>query len=105
MKVDDFHLSLQRLLFRKSSKEKARERNYFYHSINCCLNLETKFKNWTTDGRDFDDVTENYEHDEQYNKINNIPQDNSFTPETFIRASQGGNYKKKSKKKTRKLRK
>jgi hypothetical protein len=76
-----------------------------FKNKNCCLTLETKFKNWTTDGRDFDNVTENYENDEQYNKINNITEDNSFTPETFIRASQGGKYKKKSKKKTRKLRK
>jgi hypothetical protein len=76
-----------------------------FKNKNCCKILETKFKNWTTDGRDFDDVTEKYEYDEQYNKTNNIPEDNSFTHETFIRTSEGGRYKKKSKKKTRKLRK
>lgn len=72
---------------------------------NCCTTLKTKFKNWTTDGRDFDETTERREYDDQYNKINNIPEDDSYISESFVRTSMGGKYKKKSKKKTRKLRK
>jgi hypothetical protein len=70
----------------------------------CCITLEKKFKNWTTDGRDFD--IEQTDYDDTYNKINNIPEDNSYEEEKFIRASipsSGGkskrNYKSKSKRK------
>lgn len=72
---------------------------------NCCKTLKTKFKNWTTDGRDFDDITERYEYEDQYNKINNIPEDNSYISESFIRTSMGGKYKKNTKNKSRKPRK
>ena len=72
---------------------------------NCCKTLKTKFKNWTTDGRDFDKSTERYDYDDQYNKINNIPEVDSNISESFVRTSEGGKYKKKSKKKTRKTRK
>ena len=63
---------------------------------NCCITLKNKFKNWTTDGRDFDDQEKNREYDDQYNKINNIPEDDSYISESFIRQSMGG--KKKSRK-------
>ena len=63
---------------------------------NCCTTLKNKFKNWTTDGRDFDDITEKHDYEDQYNKINNIPEDDSYISESFIRQSMGG--KKKSRK-------
>ena len=65
----------------------------------CCNLLKAKFKNWTTDGRDFDTVTEQNDFDEQYNTINSIlPEDDSFSQETFIRTSKGGKTKKKNRK-------
>ena len=72
---------------------------------NCCTTLKTKFKNWTTDGRDFDEGEKTRDYNDQYNKINNIPEDDSYMSESFIRASMGGKYKKNTKKKTRKVRK
>lgn len=66
---------------------------------NCCKTLKNKFKNWTTEGRDFDDVIENYENDEQYNRINNITDEyqDGDIPESFIRTSMGGKTKKRRK--------
>ena len=72
---------------------------------NCCKTLKSKFKNWTIDGRDFDQSTERHDYDDQYNKINNIPEDDSYISESFVRTSMGGKYKKNTKKKTRKPRK
>ena len=63
----------------------------------CCITLKNKFINWTTDGRDFDNEEKNRESDEQYNKINNIPEDDSYGEENFIRSSilsRGGKSKK-----------
>ena len=62
---------------------------------NCCKTLKNKFTNWTTEGRDFDDVTEKYGYNDQYNKINNIPEDDSYISESFIRTSMGGKTKKR----------
>lgn len=62
---------------------------------NCCKILKNKFTNWTTEGRDFDNITENYDYNDQYNKINNIPEDDSYTSESFIRTSMGGKTKKR----------
>ena len=66
---------------------------------NCCKTLKNKFTNWTTEGRDFDDVIENYENDEQYNRINNITDEyqDGDIPESFIRTSMGGKTKKRRK--------
>jgi hypothetical protein len=72
---------------------------------NCCITLKNKFKNWTTDGRDFDQSTERHDYNDQYNKINNIPEHDSYISESFVRTSMGGKYKKNTKKKTRKYRK
>ena len=63
----------------------------------CCNTLETKFKKWTTDGRDFDDEEKIREDDQQYNKINNISEDDSYIPETFMRQSMIGGKSKSRK--------
>lgn len=62
---------------------------------NCCKTLKNKFTNWTTEGRDFDNITEKYDYNDQYNKINNIPEDDSYISESFIRRSMGGKTKKR----------
>ena len=62
---------------------------------NCCKTLKNKFTNWTTEGRDFDNITEKYDYNDQYNKINNIPEDDSYISESFIRTSMGGKTKKR----------
>jgi hypothetical protein len=62
---------------------------------NCCKTLKNKFTNWTTEGRDFDDFTEKNDYNDQYNKINNIPEDDSYISESFIRTSMGGKTKKR----------
>lgn len=67
-----------------------------FKNKDCCITLKNKFKNWTTDGRDFDNQEKNREYDDQYNNINNIPEDDSYISESFIRQSMGG--KKKSRK-------
>jgi len=72
-----------------------------FKNKNCCNTLKTKFKNWTTDARDFDDQEKIREYDEQYNTINNIPEDDSYIPETFMRQSMVGG-KRKSRKSKRK---
>lgn len=74
-----------------------------FKNKDCCTTLEKKFKNWTTDARDFD--IEQNDYDSTYNKINNISEDDSYMPETFIRTSMGGKYKKNTKNKSRKSRK
>jgi hypothetical protein len=71
----------------------------------CCITLKNKFKKWTTDGRDFDKTIEKNDYDDTYNKINNIPEDDSYGEENFIRSSilsGGGKSKKKSRKSKRK---
>ena len=72
-----------------------------FKNKNCCNTLKTKFKNWTTDARDFDDQEKIRKYDEQYNTINNIPEDDSYIPETFMRQSMVGG-KRKSRKSKRK---
>jgi len=74
-----------------------------FKNKDCCTTLEKKFKNWTTDGRDFD--IEQNDYDTTYDKINNISEDDRYEPEKFIRTSEGGKYKRKSKKITRRVRK
>ena len=74
-----------------------------FKNKDCCNTLKEKFKRWTTDGRDFDDEEKNREYNEQYNKINNIPEDDSYISENFMRPSMvGGKSKKKSRKSKRK---
>ena len=69
----------------------------------CCNTLKEKFKRWTTEGRDFDDQEKNREYDEQYNNINNIPEEDIDITENFMRPSMvGGKSKKKSRKSKRK---
>lgn len=73
-----------------------------FKNKDCCNTLKEKFKRWTTEGRDFDDEEKDREYNEQYNKINNIPEHDSYISESFIRQSVVGG---KSKKKSRKSRK
>ena len=68
-----------------------------FKNKDCCTTLERKFKNWTTDGRDFD--LEQNDYDTTYAKINNIPEDDSYEPENFIRNSvysRGGRTRRNS---------
>jgi hypothetical protein len=74
-----------------------------FKNKDCCNTLKTKFRNWTTDGRDFENQEKNREYDDQYNKINNIPEEDIDITENFMRPSMvGGKSKKKSRKSKRK---